>query len=65
MDVFEKEPLPIDSPLWKREDVLISPHCSCISPSVRIETIECFYNNLERFVQGEDLEHKVDWEQGY
>jgi phosphoglycerate dehydrogenase-like enzyme len=65
MDVFEKEPLPIDSPLWKREDVLISPHCSCISPSVRIETIECFYNNLERFMQGQELEHNVDWEQGY
>jgi phosphoglycerate dehydrogenase-like enzyme len=28
LDVFEREPLPPDSPLWNREDVTISPHIS-------------------------------------
>ena len=28
LDVFEREPLPQDSPLWGREDVTISPHIS-------------------------------------
>ena len=28
LDVFEKEPLPEDSPLWKRSEITISPHIS-------------------------------------
>ena len=28
LDVFEREPLPEESPLWSREDVTISPHIS-------------------------------------
>ena len=28
LDVFEKEPLPAESPLWKLENVLLSPHNS-------------------------------------
>ena len=28
LDVFEREPLPEESPLWRREDVTISPHIS-------------------------------------
>jgi len=28
LDVFEKEPLPADSKLWKLDNVLISPHAS-------------------------------------
>jgi phosphoglycerate dehydrogenase-like enzyme len=28
LDVFEREPLPADSPLWARRDVTISPHIS-------------------------------------
>ena len=28
LDVFEHEPLAADSPLWAREDVLITPHVS-------------------------------------
>ena len=31
LDVFETEPLPADSPLWGRDDVMMSPHISGIT----------------------------------
>src|SRR5690606_32413665 len=32
LDVFEKEPLPDDDPLWGLETVLLSPHVSGFTP---------------------------------
>lgn len=33
MDVFEVEPLPLDSPLLKMDNVLLAPHNSNSSPA--------------------------------
>ena len=30
LDVFEEEPLAINSPLWKKENVIITPHNSFV-----------------------------------
>ena len=33
LDVFETEPLPTDSPLWKMENVILTPHTSGGTPN--------------------------------
>jgi len=42
LDVFEKEPLPPESPLWEMENVLIQPHISAASP----QYLELFVREL-------------------
>lgn len=63
LDVFEEEPLPIKSALWKREDVTVTPHNSAISYADAV--VACFRENVGRFVGGEELMYKVDFEKGY
>ena len=63
LDVFEKEPLPIESPLWKYPSVQISPHVASLTypkESVR-QVIEC----LDRIEKGLDLPNKVDRKKMY
>jgi phosphoglycerate dehydrogenase-like enzyme len=65
LDVFEAEPLPPESPLWTRPDVLITPHVarSLEDPPHRWEPL--FEENVRRFAAGEPLLHVVDREKGY
>ena len=63
LDVFEKEPLAQDSPLWKLANVYITPHTSAISFPEDISAI--FIGNYHRFVRRESLLHVVDFELGY
>eukprot|EP01117_Protostelium_nocturnum_P018916 TRINITY_DN8020_c0_g1_i1.p1 TRINITY_DN8020_c0_g1~~TRINITY_DN8020_c0_g1_i1.p1 ORF type:complete len:343 (-),score=86.73 TRINITY_DN8020_c0_g1_i1:6-1034(-) len=63
LDVFNKEPLPKGNPLWKRENVYITPHISGVSLSADIAKV--FVKNLEKYASGNQLDHVVDWEKGY
>ena len=40
LDVFEREPLPVESPLWEMENVLISPHTYGSHDRSRLDGIE-------------------------
>lgn len=63
LDVFEKEPLAQDSPLWLMPNVYITPHTSAISfPD---EIVQVFVDNYRRFVRGEPLRYVVDFDLGY
>ncbi len=55
LDVFEEEPLPADSPLWKMENVILSPHVSAFSHRYDDRAVELFATNLARFLAGEAL----------
>ena len=65
LDVFETEPLPPESPLWKLENVIITPHHSGSSPHAGERTLALFAENLRRYKAGEPLINRVDYEAGY
>lgn len=59
LDVFETEPLPEDSPLWAREDVLVTPHMAGSTPHYWERAANVFVENYERFRADEPLENRV------
>jgi phosphoglycerate dehydrogenase-like enzyme len=65
LDVFVTEPLPADSPLWKMENVIITPHSSGSTPYYNERALNIFIDNLERYTQGEPMKNVVDKKRGY
>jgi phosphoglycerate dehydrogenase-like enzyme len=65
LDVFAQEPLPASSPLWKLENVIISPHISGNSSHYHESAAEVFVQNLERYLNNQDLLNRVDRQRGY
>ncbi len=65
LDVFENEPLPDDSPLWRMENVIITAHYSGVTPHYHERGFAIFKENLRRYVIGQELMNVVDKELGY
>jgi phosphoglycerate dehydrogenase-like enzyme len=65
LDVFEQEPLPPESPLWRMENVVLSPHVSGTTPHYDDRAVDLFAENLQRYLRGETLLNLVDKEKGY
>src|SRR5436190_23439757 len=60
LDVFETEPLPPDHPLWRMENVILTPHCAAASTRVPEPHLDTLLDNLRRFVAGQPLRNVVD-----
>ncbi len=60
LDVFEVEPLPADHPLWRMENVIITPHVAGTSPRIAERHLEVLLDNIARFRHGEPLRNVVD-----
>ena len=63
LDVFPAEPLPPNHPLWRLDNVVITPHVA--GPSTPDEIAPVFNDNLARYVRGRPLQHVVDRARGY
>ncbi len=65
LDVFGVEPLPADSPLWDRDDVLVSPHSASTLASENAAIVELFCDNLRAWLDGRALTNVYRRELGY
>ncbi len=63
LDVFEKEPLPQDSPLWTHPRVTITPHNAATSEPEA--TARYIADQIRRYEAGEAFENTVDRVRGY
>jgi D-3-phosphoglycerate dehydrogenase len=52
LDVFDREPLPIDSPLLKLPNVVLTPHSAGITPETTEAGIALAIDNVFRFAEG-------------
>lgn len=65
LDVFEKEPLPSDSPLWSLENLLITPHTAGLTEKLWYRHYDLLAGNLRRYLAHEPLQFVVDKHKGY
>lgn len=55
LDVTATEPLPPESPLWNRPNVILTQHTGGRFPDESRAKVEVFLSNLRRFIAGEPL----------
>jgi phosphoglycerate dehydrogenase-like enzyme len=65
LDVTDPEPLPPDHELWSVPNVVITPHCSWMSPTFAERAGGLLLDNLRRWRAGEPLRNVVDLDAGY
>jgi phosphoglycerate dehydrogenase-like enzyme len=65
LDVFSREPLPKDSPLWKMRNVIVSPHCAGRSELHSAKAYSILRDNLGKYSKNQPLINRVDLRTGY
>jgi phosphoglycerate dehydrogenase-like enzyme len=60
LDVFEVEPLPANHPLWRMENVILTPHVAGFSPLIAARHLAVLLDNIGRFSRGQSLRNVVD-----
>ena len=60
LDVFAKEPLPADSPLWTMPNVIVSPHSASTVEKENDRLVDLFIENLHRYLDGRALINVFD-----
>ena len=65
VDVTDPEPLPKGHPLWKFENVIVTPHIAGRSDKDHARMVGTIRENIRRFVDGKPLINVVDKQKGY
>ncbi len=66
LDVFDPEPLPKRSPLWRTPNLIMTPHVSSDDDDAYIPlTLDLFFDNLARHLDGRPLRNRVRPALGY
>lgn len=65
LDVFTREPLEADSPLWTTPRTILTPHTSAFDGDYWTPAVDLFLANWQHFVAGEPLQNRVDPTRGY
>jgi phosphoglycerate dehydrogenase-like enzyme len=65
LDVFAEEPLSKNSPLWDMPNVVLSPHCSGVTPEMFEGRRQIFKENLRRYLAGEPFLYVCDKRAGF
>ncbi|SFR73685.1 Phosphoglycerate dehydrogenase [Agromyces sp. CF514] len=60
LDVFESEPLSVESPLWSHPSVLVSPHTAALSRKEEERIARRFADDASRFLDGLPMRSVVD-----
>lgn len=63
LDVVEQEPLSVESPLWRHENVFITPHIAAITD--QNEVVAQIVANYNAYRTGQPLINQVDISKGY
>jgi phosphoglycerate dehydrogenase-like enzyme len=65
MDVFHQEPLPVNSPLWDLEGLLLTPHMAAMTDRFLDRSIDRFIHNYQHYVTGEKMVDVADFTKEY
>ncbi|WP_429923226.1 D-2-hydroxyacid dehydrogenase [Agrobacterium vitis] len=66
LDVFEKEPLPVDAPLWDLPNLMVFPHVSADAPDGYVDRcLAILADNIDRAKSGRPLRNAVNLQLGY
>ncbi len=65
VDVTDPEPLPKGHPLWKFDNVIVTPHIAGRSDQDNVRMMGTIKENVLRFVDGRPLINVVDKQKGY
>ncbi|MGD9107569.1 MAG: glyoxylate/hydroxypyruvate reductase A [Gammaproteobacteria bacterium] len=63
LDVFRKEPLPLEHPFWHHPKIIVTPHMS--SNPISKNAVKQIITNYRRMKSGEELLNVVDKNKGY
>jgi phosphoglycerate dehydrogenase-like enzyme len=59
LDVFDTEPLPVDSPFRALPDALLSPHAAGHSTDTYLQQGQAMVDEVRRYLHGEPLQYEV------